>query len=92
LQGLFHRFQNVGLESKATNLKIESEYQTPNKIKVDQISTTGVANASIGSGIADLFINVFTPEENKPVTKGDILKLAASLNRYHIIKNMPMNL
>jgi hypothetical protein len=51
-----------------------------------------VANAAIGSGLADLLINVFTPEENKPATKGDILKLAANLKRYHKIKNLPINL
>jgi hypothetical protein len=88
----FHRFKNVESELKSTNLQIKSEDQVPNKIKVDQVSTAGVANAAIGSGIAELLINALTPEENKPATKGDILKLAASLNRYHKIKNLPINL
>ncbi|UAM99103.1 hypothetical protein K8354_04565 [Polaribacter litorisediminis] len=35
---------------------------------------------------------LFTPEENKPATKGDVLKLAASLKRYHKIKNLPPKL
>ena len=87
----FHRFKNVDLELKSTNLQIKSEDQVADKIKVDQISTAGVANSALGSGIADLLINAFTPEENKPATKGDVLKLAASLQRYHRIKNMASN-
>ena len=88
----FHRFKNVESELKSTNLQIKSEDQVPNKIKVDQISTAGVANSAIGSGLAELLKNALTPEENKPATKGDILKLAASLNRYHKIKNLSPNL
>jgi hypothetical protein len=88
----FHRFKNIESKLKSTNLQIKSEDQVPNKIKVDQISTAGVANAAIGSGLADLLISALTPEENKPATKGDILKLAASLQRYHRIKNLSPNL
>jgi hypothetical protein len=88
----FHRFKNVDISVKSTNLQIKSEDQVPNKIKVDQVSTAGVANAAIGSGIADLLISAFTSEENKPATKGDIAKLASSLKRYHSIKNLPPNL
>jgi hypothetical protein len=88
----FHRFKNVESELKSTNLQIKNEDQVPNKIKVDQISTAGVANAAIGSGLADLLISALTPEENKPATKGDVLKLAASLKRYHRIKNLSINL
>jgi hypothetical protein len=87
----FHRFKNVESELKSTNLQIKSEDQVPNKIKVDQVSTAGVANAAIGSGIADLLISTFTSEENKPATKGDIARLASNLKRYHIIKNLPPN-
>jgi hypothetical protein len=88
----YHRFKNVDLALKSTNLQIKSEDKVPNKIKVDQVSTAGVANAAIGSGLADLLISALTPEENKPATKGDILKLSASLKRYHQIKNLPPNL
>ena len=86
-----HRFKNVESELKSTNLQIKSEDQVPNKIKVDQVSTAGVANSAIGSGIADLLISAFTSEENKPATRGDIARLASNLKRYHKIKNLQPN-
>jgi hypothetical protein len=88
---LFHRFKNVGLAIKSTDLQIKEKEQEPSKVKVDEISTAGVANAAIGTGIVEIAKNIFTPEENKPATKGDVLKLAASLKRYHQIKNLPPN-
>ncbi|MCL7755019.1 hypothetical protein [Polaribacter sp. Z022] len=61
-------------------------------MKVDKVSTAGVANAAFGTTLVELAKNIFTPGENKPATKGDIMKLAASLKRYHKIKNLPPNL
>jgi hypothetical protein len=87
----FHRFKNVGLALKSTDLKVKEEEQVSSKMKVDHISTAGVANSAIGTGIVELAKNLFTREEDKPATKGDVLKLAASLKRYHKIKNLPLN-
>jgi hypothetical protein len=87
----FHRFKNVGLALKSTDLKVKEEEQVSSKMKVDQISTAGVANAAIGTGIVELAKNIFTREEDKPATKGDFFKLAASVKRYHKIKNLPPN-
>ncbi|ARV06105.1 hypothetical protein BTO04_05035 [Polaribacter sp. SA4-10] len=87
----FHRFKNVGLALKSTNLQIKEEEQVTSKMQVDQISTAGVANAAIGTGIVEFAKNIFTREEDKPATKGDFLKLAASVKRYHKIKNLPPN-
>jgi hypothetical protein len=80
----FHRFKNVWLALKSTDLKVKEEVQVPSKMKVDQISTAGVANAAIGSGIVELTKNIFTCEADKPATKGDIALLIA--NKYDIIK------
>tara|TARA_R110002126_G_scaffold291172_1_gene450680 strand:+ start:9282 stop:9722 length:441 start_codon:yes stop_codon:yes gene_type:complete len=88
----FHRFKNVGLAIKSTDHQIKWKEQGTSKVKVNQISTAGVANSAIGTGIVEIAKNIFTPEENKPATKGDVLKLAASLKRYHQIKNLPPNL
>jgi hypothetical protein len=86
----FHRFKNVGVAIKSAELQIKEKETS--KVKVNQISTAGVANSAIGTGIVEIAKNIFTPEENKPATKGDVLKLAASLKRYHQIKNLPPNL
>ena len=87
----FHRFKNVGLALKKSEVQIKEEKQEPQKTKIEQVSASGVANSAIGTGIVELAKNIFTPEENKPATKGDILKLGASLKRYHQIKNLPPN-
>ncbi|PQJ19585.1 hypothetical protein [Tenacibaculum sp. SG-28] len=58
----------------------------------DKISFAGIANATIGSGIASIAGSLFTPEENKPATKKDIKALQASLlKRYLPIRNMAPN-
>lgn len=87
----FHRLKKQGKEKKSTELQIKEKEQDNSKLKVGQISTAGVANSAIGTGIVELAKNIFTAEENKPATKGDILKLGASLKRYHQIKNLPPN-
>lgn len=88
----FHRLKNQGEEKKSTELQIKEEEKETSKVKIDQISVSGVANSAIGTGIVELTKNIFTAEENRPATKGDILKLGASLKRYHHIKNLPPNL
>jgi hypothetical protein len=55
------------------------------------MSSAGVVSAAAGSLVAEGFVNVFTKEENKPASKGVILKLATSFKPYHKIKNLPVN-
>ncbi|MBU3012270.1 hypothetical protein KO506_12710 [Polaribacter vadi] len=87
----FHRLKNLGEVKKTTELQTKKKEQENSKVKIDEISVSGVANSAIGSGIVEIAKNIFTPEENKPATKGDILKLASNLKRYHQIKNLPPN-
>lgn len=87
----YHRFKNVDVALKTYKLQETSKEQEPNKIKVEQISGAGIANSAIAVGAIELAKNIFTPEENKPATKGDLAKLASNLKRYHQIKNLPLN-
>ena len=86
-----HRLKKVSSTTKSIVVQ-QKEQEETSSIKVGQISTAGVANAAIGIGLVEVGKNLFTREENKPATKGDISKLAANLKRYHIIKNLPPNL
>ena len=76
---------------KKSELQIKEEKLEPKKTKIEQVSASGVANSAIGSGLVELAKNIFIAEENKPATKGDILKLGARLKRYHQIKNLSTN-
>ena len=89
----FHRFKNDSLSiNQSTEIKVNTGEKKSGKTKVDQISAAGVGNAALGTGLVELAKNIFTPGENKPATKGDIMKLAASLKRFHKIKNLPPNI
>lgn len=61
--------------------------------KKEEMSIVGVGNAAAGVIIANTIKTVFTKEDNKPATKGDIKLLTEKLQRrYHLVKNMPPNL
>lgn len=56
----------------------------------DKMSWSGVGNAAVGTLATNIVTNIFTKEENKPATKGDIQKLMGrGLNRFLQIKNVP---
>ena len=62
------------------------------KQKKEKMSYAGTGNAVAGSLLADGIKNMFTAEQNKAATKGDLKKLLDELQkRYHPIKNMPTN-
>ncbi len=58
--------------------------------KKDSISVAGVSNAAIAIASVDIIKHVFTPEDNKTATKGDLNKLASLIKgqRYFPIKNL----
>jgi len=56
------------------------------------MSLAGIGNAAVGTALTDLAVNVFTPEHNKPATKGDLLDLRNHVSRYRRIENMKPNL
>lgn len=87
----FHRFKNVDASIKSAEVQIKDTKQQTSKTKIEQVSISGVANATIGAGIAEIAKNMFTSQQNKPATKGDITKLIANLKRYHRINNLPVN-
>ena len=60
----------------------------PNK-SIEQMSAVGVGNATVGVILANTLKTVFTKEDDKPVTKGDIKVIIEKLKgRYHLVNNM----
>lgn len=56
-----------------------------------RISLAGVGNAAIANVVTDFTKSVFTREENKPVTKGDLWALMnQSQQRYLPVHNAPI--
>jgi hypothetical protein len=59
--------------------------------KNDKMSLSGIGNAAVGTLATNIVTNIFTREENKPATKGDIQKiLDIGSGRSILIKNMPI--
>ena len=58
--------------------------------KVEQISAAVVGNAALGTLAVETAKAIFTLEDNKSATKGDLKRLAEQINgRHHLVKNMP---
>jgi hypothetical protein len=56
----------------------------------DKINWSGIGNAAAGTLAVNLATSLFTSEENKPATKGDIQKLLkGGINQLILIKNIP---
>ena len=72
------------------NQLIETD-KKPAKTKVEQMSTSGVGNAVVGTMIVDGLKTAFTQEENKAATKGDLSILYEKIGRYHRITNLSQN-
>jgi hypothetical protein len=80
----------------AFNLRKKSKQNLPaiSKItappKKEKMSWSGVGNAAVGTLATNLATSLFTAEENKPATKGDIQKLLnIESNKIILIKNIP---
>lgn len=64
--------------------------KTPSKI--DKMSWSGVGNAAAGTLVTNIATNLFTREENKPATKGDIQRLINNgTSKLMLVKNVPPN-
>ncbi|WP_121053048.1 hypothetical protein [Lacinutrix venerupis] len=70
------------------NLPTKENQEKPSTI--NKMSWSGVGNAAVGTLATNIVTNIFTKEENKLATKGDIKKL---INKTHqgviLIKNLP---
>ncbi|WP_178989528.1 hypothetical protein [Winogradskyella schleiferi] len=54
------------------------------------MSLSGIGNAAVGTLATNIVTNIFTKEENKPATKGDIQKLLGTgLHQDILVKNVP---
>ncbi|WP_157483776.1 hypothetical protein [Maribacter hydrothermalis] len=53
------------------------------------MSLPGIGNATAGALAAGVLKNVFTDPKDRPATKGDILALRRSNQRYQSILNLP---
>lgn len=88
----YHARKPKGFTTKATDpaVSLEEPPTLSSKIKIETVSAAGIGNATFGSLAADGIKALFTKEENKPATKGDLMKLAELINgRYHVIMNLP---
>lgn len=55
----------------------------------DKMSWSGIGNAAVGTLATNMATSLFTKEENKPATKGDIQKLlSGSVQKLILIKNL----
>ncbi|OIQ30497.1 MAG: hypothetical protein BM564_03785 [Bacteroidetes bacterium MedPE-SWsnd-G2] len=85
----------VKKETESLVAKSTSEKKAP-AIKVDSMSSAGVGNSTtgtvIGNAAYELGKAIFTPEVNKPATKGDLNKIAQLIsNQYLPILNLGPN-
>ncbi|WP_111710144.1 hypothetical protein [Lutibacter citreus] len=73
--------------------KNTSKSKKKGKNQIDKVSTAGVTNAFLGTMASDASLaalkKIFTPEENKPATKGDIQELKNLINtRFFLAQNV----
>lgn len=75
--------------TKTDSVSVPNNLPKPNN---EKMSATGIGNAAVGTLAADALKSLFTSEQNKPATKGDLALMLEKLNsRYHLITNMVPN-
>lgn len=78
-------------KSKDVVVKTNKAVETEKPVQIEKMSLAGFGNAAAGTLAVKLATNLFTSQESKPATKGDMKNLLASLKqRYHPIKGTPM--
>ena len=81
---------NAFNQRKTKGLSLPSVKNTEPHSTKDKMSLSGIGNAAVGTLATDLVKNLFTREENKPATKGDIQELIKKSNEENIlILNIP---
>jgi len=85
------RVNAFNIRNKAkSNQKLETVSEEKQNT-TEKINMAGIGNAAIANVGTELVKNLFTKEENKPLTKKDLQELKNSLNqRYHRVLNMPL--
>lgn len=93
----YHKNKVAKINVPKANLSQQLEEIKNKKIKLEEMSWSGVGNAAAGTGLveaAKALINVVKPEEHKAETKGDIDRLESKINikiRFELIVNEPTN-
>jgi hypothetical protein len=95
------RFCKASCRTRAHQVKNQSKLGSPVKEKkkkkkltvgkIEKMSVAGIGNATVGNLASDFVQNIFTREENKPATKGDLAKVISHLERFQFIKNLSLN-
>lgn len=71
-------------------INTSKEIQIDKEKKSEGISLVGIGNAAAGTLVVEFGKRLFTKEDDKPATKGDLKKIYDFLNnRYQAINNMP---
>ena len=78
-------------KNKNVILKPTMEASTPIN-KIGRMSAAGIGNATAGAIAANAITNIFTNQNNKPATKGDILALGQKIERYHRVLNIAVGI
>ncbi|WP_417195513.1 hypothetical protein [Bizionia sp.] len=83
----------------AFNKRKQTEQSLPDKEKTQKdsakkgMSWSGIGDAAVGTLATNLATSLFTKEENKPATKGDIQKLLnGGINNLILVKNIPVRM
>ncbi|QXP71276.1 hypothetical protein H0I29_04090 [Polaribacter sp. R2A056_3_33] len=87
------RVGSHNLEKKKSKTGLVPAPQTvkSENTKIEEMSFAGVGNVIVGTFTSELVKSIFTKEENKPATKGDLKLISSKLERFQIIKNMNPN-
>jgi hypothetical protein len=73
-----------------TEQRVKETNQVDGMPGKDKMTWAGVGNAAAGTLAVNLATNLFTKEENKPATKGDIQRLLKEgMPKFILIKNIP---
>ena len=83
----FNIKKNKKIQNNKTGLAIPEQ----KKESEQKINLAGIGNAAIANIATDLAKTIFTRDENKPATKGDIQTLLAKTNgRFFRVSNIPI--
>jgi hypothetical protein len=85
--------QLTNIPKQENGIKAPDFSNNTTKTKIESVSAHGIGNATIGTLAADGLKSLFTSQENKPATKGDLKNLTNKIiKRYHLVKNIPKRL